>query len=613
MEVSHIHDYTHNPDNTKDLSGPIEIANRVWWVGHHLEDDPFQSHCYLIEQGDQSVLIDPGSKLNFELSLEKIERIISFSAIKYFVCQHQDPDIVSALPIIDKMVKRDDALLVTHLRTQLSLKHYELEIPFWLVDQNDWKLHLLDRTLRFISPSYVHLSGAIVSFDEKTAVVFSSDLFSGLGEDHKLVAQNEDYFEKIRPFHEHHISNRGMLGYAISEVGTLNPSLIAPQYGSLIPEFLIKPIINKLLNLDCGLYMLAHGDADIQKLSQLDQTLKDITHTMLLSREFKEIADRLMDIVGRYLPVSNLEYYALFVDEHILHFSPETRYRGVEAQSSEETTQLLGRDRTQWVNWIYACGGIQGEVFGESGFCLLKSEHPAGPALIIPLISPDTGKIQAVTIIGLSEDIQITEQLEKIVLQLTMPLSVAIEREVIYRKLEKERQKLYERSIHDPLTGLFSRVYMHDTVQRLCDIHDRKGSDPVAALLLDIDHFKQINDSYGHNQGDEVLRQVSKQILQATRDGDVPVRLGGEEFIIFMTVGGKEQLLGSAERLREQIAAMNFELAGSQVQITISIGTAIRDYGETLENLIERADRVLYQAKRNGRNKVVHSDSSIQH
>lgn len=600
--------YIRNLDNIKDLSGPIEIADRIWWVGHYLEGDPFQCHCYLIEQGDQSVLIDPGSKLTFEHSLAKIEQVVPFCAIKYFVCQHQDPDVAGAMPIIDEMIERDDAVLVTHWRAHLLLKHYGLKIPFWLIDQNDWQLQLQDRLLRFVLTPYAHFPGAFVSFDVETAVVFSGDLFGGFGENHQLVAQDEGHFEVMRPFHEHYMPSKEVLGYAMLEIEALQPKLIAPQHGSLIPEFLIKPMISKLMNLDCGLYLLAYGDTDIHKLSRLNQTLKDITHTMLLSREFREIADRLTDIIGRDLPVSVLEYYALFVDQHILHFSPETRYQGVKARQSEETTQLLGKDRTQWTDWVDACGGIRGEVLKKSEFCLLNGEHSAGPALVIPLIDPDMGKIQAVAIIGLSEEIQVTGQLEQVMLQLTMPLTVAIEREVIYRKLDKERMKLYERSIHDPLTGLFSRIYMHDTVQRLCDIQDRKGSDPVAALLLDIDDFKQVNDTYGHNQGDEVLRQVSALILETTRDGDIPVRLGGEEFIIFVTAREKGPLLDSAERLRQQVAAMKIELLGGMVTVTISIGTAIRDYGEALESLIERADRALYQAKRNGRNQIIHSD-----
>ncbi len=115
-----------------------------------------------------------------------------------------------------------------------------------------------------------------------------------------------------------------------------------------------------------------------------------------------------------------------------------------------------------------------------------------------------------------------------------MPLQVAVEREVIYRQLDMERQRIYERSIRDPLTGLFTRIYMQEVVQRLFDIQDRSPGNWLAVLMLDIDHFKQINDSYGHNQGDVVLRRVAAEILDTARGSDIPVRLGGEEFAIFV-------------------------------------------------------------------------------
>ncbi len=95
-----------------DPEHAIEIADRIWWVGHHLPGDPFQCHCYLIEHGDQSVLFDPGSALTFRHSMRKIEQVTSLSNIRYFVLHHQDPDITGAMPIIDKLLSRDDAVVV---------------------------------------------------------------------------------------------------------------------------------------------------------------------------------------------------------------------------------------------------------------------------------------------------------------------------------------------------------------------------------------------------------------------------------------------------------------------------------------------------------------------
>ena len=165
-------------------------------------------------------------------------------------------------------------------------------------------------------------------------------------------------------------------------------------------------------------------------------------------------------------------------------------------------------------------------------------------------------------------------------------------------------------SIHDPLTGLYSRIYMADAVQRLCDLHDRNGSDAVIAILLDIDHFKQINDTFGHSQGDEVLRQVAQLILGMVREGDIAIRLGGEEFILFMTSKTAAEGQALAERIRRAIDGLVVVANKAPLNVKVSLGTAVRYRGETLLNLIERADRALYQAKRGGRNRVVASELS---
>jgi len=187
---------------------------------------------------------------------------------------------------------------------------------------------------------------------------------------------------------------------------------------------------------------------------------------------------------------------------------------------------------------------------------------------------------------------------------MSVPLQVAVEREVIYRQMDLERQQIYERSIRDPLTGLFTRIYMQEVVQRLCDIQDRSPGHRVAVLMLDIDHFKNVNDTYGHNQGDIVLRRVAAEILATARSSDIAVRLGGEEFAIFVVGEAVVNVPQFAERLREKVAALRFEAPMADRLITVSIGAAIRQPQETLLDLIQRADTALYAAKHRGRNRV---------
>jgi diguanylate cyclase (GGDEF)-like protein len=199
--------------------------------------------------------------------------------------------------------------------------------------------------------------------------------------------------------------------------------------------------------------------------------------------------------------------------------------------------------------------------------------------------------------------------MEALVQQLMTPLQVALEREVIYRRIEQERQRAYQRSIHDPLTGLFTRVYMQDVVARQCELDDRSEAAPalplLAAVMLDLDHFKQINDNHGHAAGDAVLRQAAELVLGICRSTDIPVRFGGEEFIVFMVGPGAAAAVELAERIRTHIERHAFELGNERsLQVTASLGVAQRQAGEGLDELIRRADEALYLAKQNGRNQV---------
>lgn len=578
-----------------DTDHALQVADRVWWVGHRQENDIFQCHVYLIEQGDQSILLDPGSMLTFRHTLRKIEEIIPFTQIRYFLCHHEDPDITGALPLIDQLVSRKDAVLVTHWRTRMLIKHYGLRLPFWLVEEHDWRLALEDRCLEFIFTPYAHFPGAICTFDPVSQVLFSSDLFGGLTPEFSLVARDESYFEAMRPFHEHYMPSRDILSYALRAIERHPLRIIAPQHGSIIPEHLVAFMIDHLKTLDCGLYLIARGDTDIQKLSQLNQTLRDITQTMLIYRDFRDIANSLLEITQRMLPATSLEFHARLDQQRVLHLSPESRYRGVEeAKPPAAVARILDLDHKQWSELNTA----------SAAEFLLAGDSNDAPLLMLPLFSPAKGTAEAVAIIHLTEPATADEALRQVIEQMSVPLQVAVEREVIYRQLDLERQQIYERSIRDPLTGLFTRIYMQEVVQRLCEIQDRNPSHRVAVLMLDIDHFKSVNDTYGHNQGDVVLRQVAAEILKTVRTSDIAVRLGGEEFAIFVVSEAIANVASFAERLRGKIAALQFAAPMAERPVTVSIGIALREPQEALLDLIQRADMALYEAKHGGRNRV---------
>ncbi len=166
----------------------------------------------------------------------------------------------------------------------------------------------------------------------------------------------------------------------------------------------------------------------------------------------------------------------------------------------------------------------------------------------------------------------------------------------------------YQRALRsaqiDPLTGINNRTAMNNMLAREVDLAHRNHT-PLSLIVSDIDHFKQINDRYGHSVGDEVLRQFSQAISDNLRGSDIVFRYGGEEFVILLTGTNREDAALVAERIRGAIEQAVFDCEEVRLQLTASFGTASLAQGETPEDLFRKADSALYQAKAAGRNCVV--------
>ena len=168
-------------------------------------------------------------------------------------------------------------------------------------------------------------------------------------------------------------------------------------------------------------------------------------------------------------------------------------------------------------------------------------------------------------------------------------------------------QMSIEMAITDALTGLFNRRYMETHLSTLVEQAAARGK-PLAALILDIDYFKSINDSHGHDAGDDVLREFALRIRKSIRNIDLACRYGGEEFVIVMPETDMAVATMVAERIRRRIASEPFAIqqGARNLDVTISIGIATLDTADdTAATILKRADQALYRAKRDGRNRVV--------
>ena len=174
-------------------------------------------------------------------------------------------------------------------------------------------------------------------------------------------------------------------------------------------------------------------------------------------------------------------------------------------------------------------------------------------------------------------------------------------------RLRDNVQMSIELAITDSLTGLYNRRYMESHLTTLVEQAATRGK-PLTALVLDIDYFKAINDTHGHDAGDDVLREFATRIRKAIRGIDLACRYGGEEFVIVMPETDMAVATVVAERLRRRIASERFSIqqGASAIEVTISVGIATLDAADdTAASILKRADQALYRAKRDGRNRVV--------
>jgi diguanylate cyclase (GGDEF)-like protein len=178
------------------------------------------------------------------------------------------------------------------------------------------------------------------------------------------------------------------------------------------------------------------------------------------------------------------------------------------------------------------------------------------------------------------------------------------------RLLEAQKELEYQ-ATHDPLTGLWNRLAWRPLLNSELE-RARRTRSSLTALMIDIDHFKSVNDGYGHSAGDTVLRELAQTLQLLVRAYDVAGRYGGEEFILIAQQLSRQDACEYAERIRDTLAKLLIHTEGASISVTVSIGVAHCETAEelTADLLVRAADDALYQAKAQGRNRVVVADEA---
>jgi len=183
----------------------------------------------------------------------------------------------------------------------------------------------------------------------------------------------------------------------------------------------------------------------------------------------------------------------------------------------------------------------------------------------------------------------------------------------LIKRLSASRDELEQQALTDPMTKLYNRRYLAEITQHMLGLM-RRSSSELAVIMLDIDKFKNVNDTYGHQVGDDVIIKLAETLQEHTRKSDVVCRLGGEEFLILLPETGLEGAMSKAETLRQEVEKLCLTLADEiELRFTISLGVSkVYSDEENFDAAMTRADTALYEAKEGGRNRVCRAEASVE-
>jgi len=368
---------------------------------------------------------------------------------------------------------------------------------------------------------------------------------------------------------------------------------VKAKHGSLTPE---KPAVTheyRVIAADGGIrwhqcsdIALFDGDGNLLGYHSVGRDITEHLRTEEALRKSEERLRFLMENMGDILWTMDLNLMTTYVSPslfRVLGYTPEERYRQrVEDQVTPESLELARRRLVEEL----AFDGQPGVDPDRSVTIEMEYYHKNGDRVwienVLRAIRDADGRV--VGLQGVSRDVTKRRQMEA--------------------ALRESVERLEELSITDSLTGLYNQRHFYNTLAVEMTRAQRYGR-PLSLMMIDIDDFKDFNDSYGHMEGDRVIEQIGATIRRCTRKPDLACRYGGEEFVVLLPETSAFQAAVMAERMRVEFRAHSFHpRPGTAVHKTISIGISQCEKGEESRSFLSRADSYMYEAKRRGKDRV---------
>lgn len=509
-----------------------EIAEGIYWVGGCAQDGGLHCNPYLIVDGDEGVLIDPGSVLDFEDVYENVCGIIPLEKIKYVILHHQDPDFCSAVPLFEKAGAKFE--VVTHWRTQTLIKYYGIQSDYYIINENEFKLTLASgRTLGFVLTPYLHFPGAFTTYDDQTKILFTSDLFGAFSYEWSLYAK-DDYMEKMKTFHEHYMPSNSILRPVMELFLGMDIAMIAPQHGSIIDHNIVS-YIKTLRDLECG------------------TLLNPIKRDLAKSGGYMAICSTVLKRLG-----------SIFNRDSVMEVVADLEI------TLDENLNIIDYNDTGNVLWNM----IFERVLARKGLTWLMVIEPLTETLSkeYDILMPDVFESHLKK--AEAEASTLNEQNRML--------------KDINARLESSVQESQNKLIRCEITGLYNYSFFKNYLaSEINSILIDKSEQNPGLIIISLDNLEKIEYLYGHDEVEEVQRNVAF-ILESLKEGnEVLFKLQGFTFGFYMPQTSKEAAQDFAEKIRNTITTSEKFIE----RITASIGlvslSEIREKDEYTEKLDE--------------------------
>lgn len=424
---------------------PVNLAPNIYHVGDDVTHEGLNCHPYLLIDDGTGVLFDPGSLMDIDIVLQKVETQLPLNQIKYVVLHHEDPDFCSAVPWLE--AKGLKAEIITTWRTMSLVQYYGIQSPYYLLEEHGNELLLPSgRRLEFLLTPYLHFAGAFMTYDKQTKTLFSSDLFGSFSFNKTFYAE-ADYIEKMKTFHEHYMPCNAILRPVMENLLRYEIDRILPQHGSLIVSDIPK-YIHTLRNLECG------------------QLIVPLKKNLLASGGFLTVYN---EILTRYL--------ATYSPEEVLSVFQNMPFLHMNAQHQIDCFEGDG---------IHVWHGLFESVKEQKGYLWLSVIEPYAKLLSGTYSIPMPAIFQTL----LESAHETTEKLL-----------------AINRDLDQTVKAVQEKLIRCPVTGLLNETFFKSLM--LTELESEDWRDMGAILLVNVDGLYQVRQKYGERESDNTLTNMA--------------------------------------------------------------------------------------------------------